>query len=213
MKERNEGIERDVQRFLERKKIEHDIALLKVLVPVAQYREMREKFVQVKAKQRQLHGKVQRLKEKNAPAHEKLRQLDQDHKNADADRDALKKASQSKFKRLADKARASDRLEAEMSRTMDELINLRDSEKQRQTQIKSLQKEIQRLEEEIAKPPPEGLATEEEVMEEGVSAFPALFFGVVVWGCVGGLRRSSWRSFFSLCLVLLICCMCSHADC
>jgi len=38
-------------------------------MPVAQYRDARAKFLEVKDKQRKLHAKVKRLKNKNAPAH------------------------------------------------------------------------------------------------------------------------------------------------
>lgn len=46
------------------------IALLDVLIPVAQYREIREEYVTTKNKQRKLHVRVQKLKDRNAPAHE-----------------------------------------------------------------------------------------------------------------------------------------------
>lgn len=49
------------------------IGLLNVLIPVAEYRESRVKFVETKARQRKLHARVQALKEKNAPAHELLK--------------------------------------------------------------------------------------------------------------------------------------------
>ena len=42
-------------------------------MPIAQYREARAKFLEVKEKQRKLHAKVKRLKSKNAPAHALLK--------------------------------------------------------------------------------------------------------------------------------------------
>ena len=86
MVERNEGIERDVQRYLERKKIEHEvlfstirqpfdaepcpqIELLEVLIPIQNYRELRSKYLEAKVEQRKLHEKVMKLKAKNEPAH------------------------------------------------------------------------------------------------------------------------------------------------
>ncbi|KAG7444355.1 uncharacterized protein BT62DRAFT_237991 [Guyanagaster necrorhizus] len=73
MRERNETIERDVQRCLERQKIEQEIALLEVLVPVQRYREAREKYQAVKAEQRRCHNRVVALRNKNAPAHDLLK--------------------------------------------------------------------------------------------------------------------------------------------
>jgi hypothetical protein len=46
---------------------------LDLLVPVAQYREIRAQFIEAKARQRQLHGKVKRLQKKNEPAHALLK--------------------------------------------------------------------------------------------------------------------------------------------
>ncbi|KAF8996858.1 hypothetical protein BDZ89DRAFT_1256713 [Hymenopellis radicata] len=52
MHDRNEAIERDVQRYKERKKIEEGIKLLAVLTPVQQYRELRDKYFNLKILQR-----------------------------------------------------------------------------------------------------------------------------------------------------------------
>lgn len=90
MKDRNEAVEREVQRYNERKNIEHavitclrnicgrlnlaaQIALLNVLIPVERYRMLRVKFMEVKARQRKLHEKVKKLKAKNEPAHSLLK--------------------------------------------------------------------------------------------------------------------------------------------
>ena len=94
MQARNEGIERDVQRFKDRKKIEQEVSvlswlstscavpmflmqieLLQVLIPVQEYRETRAKFIETKKLQRKLHDRVSRLKAKNAPAHALLKYL------------------------------------------------------------------------------------------------------------------------------------------
>ncbi|KDR84246.1 hypothetical protein GALMADRAFT_703330 [Galerina marginata CBS 339.88] len=166
MKDRNQGIERDVQRYKERKKIEHAIALLEVLVPVAEYRESREKFVEVKALQRKLHANVQKLKDKNAPAHDLLKQFEHDFKRADSAREALKKSTQVKFKELTSKNRASDDLETESNSIVEQLTTLKAEDRNRQKAIKSLQNEIAKLEEDLAKPPPEDLADEEELINE-----------------------------------------------
>ncbi|KAJ7865118.1 hypothetical protein B0H14DRAFT_3862292 [Mycena olivaceomarginata] len=49
LQERNENIERDVQRYRERKEIERNIALLTVLIPVQHYREARSSWLRPKA--------------------------------------------------------------------------------------------------------------------------------------------------------------------
>ncbi|KAF8967457.1 P-loop containing nucleoside triphosphate hydrolase protein [Flammula alnicola] len=163
MKERNEGIERDVQRYKERKKIERTIALLDVLVPVAEYREIRKRYIEVKANQRNMHAKVQRLKDKNAPAHALLKKYEQHFKDADKDRDALKKSTQGKFKKLGAKNTASDKLETESSEIVDRLASLKAEERSRIKQIEGLEKEIAKMEAELAKPPSPNLPSEDEI--------------------------------------------------
>lgn len=43
--------------------------MLEVLIPVAEYREIRIQCMELKKQQRTLHKKVAKLKSRNAPAH------------------------------------------------------------------------------------------------------------------------------------------------
>jgi uncharacterized coiled-coil DUF342 family protein len=49
--------------------------MLGILIPVQEYREIRAKYLETKAKQRALHEKVAKLKEKNAPLHAELKSV------------------------------------------------------------------------------------------------------------------------------------------
>lgn len=49
---------------------------------------------------------------------------------------------------------------------VDKLVNLKKEEKERAKQITSLENEIEKLQVEIAKPPPPNLASEEEIKDE-----------------------------------------------
>lgn len=51
------------------------IALLDVLIPVAEYREIRLLYLHLKAEQRRLKIKAQRLQDKNKPAHDLLKYI------------------------------------------------------------------------------------------------------------------------------------------
>ncbi|KAF9476726.1 P-loop containing nucleoside triphosphate hydrolase protein [Pholiota conissans] len=163
MKERNEGIERDVQRYMERQRIQHLIALLEVLIPVAEYREIRKDYIDYKALRGVLRQKVTKLKSKNAPAHELLKRLEQAVKDVDAKRESLKKSTQAKFKKLGAKSKSSDDLEAECSDIVDKLASLKREEKNRLRDIKALDDEISRIQTELAKPRPADLPTEDEI--------------------------------------------------
>ncbi|KAF8237930.1 P-loop containing nucleoside triphosphate hydrolase protein [Tricholoma matsutake] len=166
MVERNEGIERDVQRYLERKKIEHEIELLEVLIPIQNYRELRNKYVDAKAEQRKLHEKVMKLKAKNEPAHALLKKLDAEYKELDKTRDAIKKSTQAKFKKMTGKNDAIEKLEGEAEELTLKLDRLKQTEKERIKRIKALEQEIVKTREELAKPPDVKLEKEEDLAAE-----------------------------------------------
>lgn len=47
------------------------IAVLRVLIPVNEYHEAKERYAQAKERQRRLHARVAELRDKNAPVHAK----------------------------------------------------------------------------------------------------------------------------------------------
>ncbi|KAF8076878.1 hypothetical protein FPV67DRAFT_1605252 [Lyophyllum atratum] len=151
MEERNEGIERDVQRYKERKNIEAMIGLLEILIPIEHYRELRVKFMEVKKRQRKLHEKVKKLKAKNEPAHALLKKLDVDHKEHDRSRDDIKKTTVAKFNKMRTKWNASEKLEQDAEELTAKLDRLKREEKDRARRIKGLEAEIEKTKEELAK--------------------------------------------------------------
>ncbi|KAG5644817.1 hypothetical protein DXG03_007639 [Asterophora parasitica] len=167
MQERNEGIERDVQRYKERKSIEAMIALLEILIPVARYRELRVTFMEVKKRQRQLHEKVKILKAKNEPAHNLLKKLDAEHREHERNREDMKKTTQAKFNKMKMKWTASEKLETDAEELTAKLDRLKKEEKDRLKRIKALEVEIERTKEELAKSP--------EVKQENLDGFTTEF--------------------------------------
>ncbi|KAG5651262.1 hypothetical protein H0H81_009306, partial [Sphagnurus paluster] len=149
--ERNDGIERDVQRYKERKNIEATIALLEVLIPVERYRELRYAFMETKKRQRKLHEKVKKLKARNEPAHNLLKKLDADHKEHEKTRDEFKKTLVAKFNKMKNKWSASEKLEQEAEDLSSKLDRLKKDEKERLRKIKGFEAEIERTKEELAK--------------------------------------------------------------
>lgn len=88
MEERNAQLERDVARYQERLRIEKEacfilsqsisvrvnilqISILRVLIPVNEYHEVKERYAQAKDRQRELHARVAELRDRNAPVHAK----------------------------------------------------------------------------------------------------------------------------------------------
>ncbi|KAF7432634.1 Structural maintenance of chromosomes protein 5 [Pleurotus ostreatus] len=150
MQERNEGLEREVQRYNERKQIEHDIALLEILLPVQRYREHRVKCLEVKEQSRILHAKVIKLKEKNAPAHDLLQKLTTQHKDHEKRREELKRSTQQKFKKMTEKWDGNGKLETAMGEEEDKLHRLKEQEKERQKKMKRYESDIAGYEAELA---------------------------------------------------------------
>ncbi|KAL0950349.1 hypothetical protein HGRIS_010317 [Hohenbuehelia grisea] len=139
MQERNEGLERDVQRYNERKKIEHDIELLTILVPVSQYREKRDECMRIKEIKQALHKKVVKLKERNAPAHALLKTLETQFAKMGQERDNAKKTIQAKFNKMKVRWEASEKLDSEMEDQTMRLERLKSEEKDRFKKIKRLE--------------------------------------------------------------------------
>ncbi|KAG2013002.1 chromosome structural maintenance protein smc5 [Coprinopsis cinerea AmutBmut pab1-1] len=155
MRQRNDGIARDVERFKERKRIEKEIEILNVLIPPAKYREMRKEYLVLKRKQRKLHARVVRLKNKNAPAHDRLAELEVEVKEAGKKREKLKKALVATHDEMKKRKGDCDSLERESEKLTNELDGLKKEERRRLSEISKLESNIAETEAELAKPKPE----------------------------------------------------------
>lgn len=133
--DRNAALERDVERFRERLKLEQEQTLLEVLIPVQQYREMRVRYREIKKAQRVAVRKLQEQKEKNAPALQFKEELDMRYTKTNRLRDAAKSRMQEKMKALKNKQGANTRLEARAEDLQGELKSLKKEEKARQKKI------------------------------------------------------------------------------
>ncbi|KAJ6450163.1 hypothetical protein C8R45DRAFT_883718 [Mycena sanguinolenta] len=151
LQERNDNIERDVQRYRERKQIERDITLLKALIPVQHYRESRDAFLILKAKQRAYHAKVSRLQEKNKPAHALLKKLENQAGELHSEREAAKKTLRSVLSKVEKKTQASEALESQSEEIQNALGNLKRNEKARLTTIKNAETQIAQLKADMEK--------------------------------------------------------------
>ncbi|KIJ69821.1 hypothetical protein HYDPIDRAFT_78852 [Hydnomerulius pinastri MD-312] len=153
MEERNAQLERDVARYQERKRIEKEISVLEVLIPVNEYHEAKERYAQAKERQRELHARVTRLKDRNAPAHAKLEQLAAQYKDLEKAREKKKNASKAKFQQMKAKWADSERLENEAEDVTTRLDGLKRSEKDRAKKIKDLEAQIKKWQHDIDHPP------------------------------------------------------------
>ncbi|KAF5321440.1 hypothetical protein D9619_000084 [Psilocybe cf. subviscida] len=155
-KERNEGIERDVQKFKERKVIEHQIALLNVLIPVVEYKELRRKY----------HDRVQKLKKKNEPAHKRLKKYEQACKDAEKARSDVKDAARAKNNKCAAKKDDADKLAENCEAVLEKLASLKKEEKARKQELKRCREEIEAINRELGKPMSEGLPNEAQLKKD-----------------------------------------------
>ncbi|KAJ6604030.1 hypothetical protein B0H10DRAFT_2229461 [Mycena sp. CBHHK59/15] len=149
LRERNEGIENDVQRYRDRKRIEHAIAMLNVLIPIQHYREARRDYLAMKVRQRAQHLRVSRLQEKNRPAHALLAKLENQHQELMEDRDAAKKLTRVAMDKIAKRVKESERLETESEDLQNALANLKKLEKQRERTIKNCEAQIVKFQEDM----------------------------------------------------------------
>ncbi len=127
-------LEREVQRFNERKEFErqvgflcdclppaeplapklsitkYQIALVELILPFMEYMEAKRYYTDVKAKQRSLHKRVQTLQQKNQPIHDFKKQLDTRLKRLDEQRDGKKEAARRRFRAMGAKRDESEKL-------------------------------------------------------------------------------------------------------
>ncbi|KAG9317772.1 hypothetical protein JVU11DRAFT_1992 [Chiua virens] len=153
MEDRNAQLERDVERYKERLKIEKKISQLRVLIPVKEYHEAKERYAQAKERQRTLHARVTRLRDRDAPVDAKLRQLDTQYKEFEKAREKKKNASKAKFQQLKTKWQNSEALENEADEVTNQLDGLKRAEKDRAKRIKDLENQIRKMQNELDDPP------------------------------------------------------------
>ncbi|THH15953.1 hypothetical protein EW146_g4614 [Bondarzewia mesenterica] len=152
LEDRNAMLERDVQRYNERKEIERKIALHQLILPFVEYIDARARYAEAKAKQRQLHKLVRELKEKNAPAHDFKKRLEDRHKQLNAQREKKKKDVQKKFKSMKSKWAENERLENEADSVSTQLSNLKKNEKDRMRKIRELDGRIKDMQHQLDNP-------------------------------------------------------------
>ncbi|KAH8989237.1 P-loop containing nucleoside triphosphate hydrolase protein [Lactarius akahatsu] len=110
LEDRNATLEREVQRFNERREFERQIALVELILPFMEYMEAKRYYTDVKAKQRSLHRRVQTLQQKNQPIHNFKKQLDTRLKRLGEQRDGKKEATRKRFKAMGAKQDESEKL-------------------------------------------------------------------------------------------------------
>ncbi|KAL0581479.1 Structural maintenance of chromosomes protein 5 [Marasmius crinis-equi] len=150
MRERNESIEKDVERYQERKRIEDQIELLRLFIPSVYYNELRDKFNVAREKQRKLHKRAMELKEKNAPAYDFRDTLKKKMKSQEKDRERAKQAAKDKFTKMRQKWNENTRLETEAESLNSQIEELEINEQRRGNKIKTLEADIAKLQEELS---------------------------------------------------------------
>ncbi|KAF8187572.1 P-loop containing nucleoside triphosphate hydrolase protein [Mycena galopus ATCC 62051] len=149
--ERNKNLERDVQRYRKRKQIEQAISLLRVLIPVQHFREARDTYLTLKARQKASHAKVTRLMNKNKPAQALLKKFENQATELYNDREAVKEGLRAVLQKFAKKTQESEALEAQSEDAQTALENLKRREKVRLANIKNAEAQIVQIKEEMEK--------------------------------------------------------------
>lgn len=152
LEDRNAMLERDVQRFNERKEFERQIALLELILPFMEYMEAKRSYTEAKAKQRALHKCVQTLQQKNQPMHDFKKHLETRIKGINEKRDGKKDAAKKKFKSMKAKWDENDKLEARAEEISNSLLNLKKEEKNRAKKIQDIERLVQTLQADLAEP-------------------------------------------------------------
>ncbi|TRM70021.1 P-loop containing nucleoside triphosphate hydrolase protein [Schizophyllum amplum] len=170
MKERNEAIERDVKRFLERKEIENAITFLKVMIPTVIYDEMRQEYASIKLLQRKQHKRVAKLKDKNAPAHTKLGELKQSVQTLVEQKKKQKDGINKFFTQLSNATKKSEEHYDEAEEINRKLEEVDQEEKGRLSKIRNAEHDIakidEKLKEEVKVEDPAAIEAERRAIDE-----------------------------------------------
>ncbi|KAF7312005.1 Purine nucleoside phosphorylase [Mycena indigotica] len=149
LQERNNQIERDVQRYKERKDIELKISILNIFIPVEQYREARIQWLALKAKKQILHNKAVRLKQKNEPAHQYLEQLEAEHASLDEQRNKSKRSIVAIFDKYKAALTKAGSMDDKLERFISDLDNVKKTEETRLQTIKNCEAQIKKFEKDL----------------------------------------------------------------
>ncbi|KAI9442797.1 P-loop containing nucleoside triphosphate hydrolase protein [Lactarius psammicola] len=152
LEDRNAMLEREVQRFNERKEFERQIALVELILPFMEYMEAKRHYTDVKARQRSLHKRVQTLQQKNKPIHDFKKQLDTRLKRLGEQRDGKKEAARRRFKAMGTKGDESEKLDTQAEEISNKLSNLKNAEKARAKKIQDVEATVRRLQVDLEKP-------------------------------------------------------------
>ncbi|KAI0287939.1 hypothetical protein B0F90DRAFT_1827934 [Multifurca ochricompacta] len=150
--DRNAMLERDVQRFNERKELERQIALVELILPFMEYIEAKRHYTDAKTKQRALHKAVQALQAKNKPMHDFKKSLESRLKRVNDQRDGKKESAKRRFRAMKTKWDESEKLETQAEEISNKLSNLKKEEKSRAKRVQELEKGVQMLQADLAKP-------------------------------------------------------------
>ncbi|KAH8096592.1 hypothetical protein BXZ70DRAFT_945257 [Cristinia sonorae] len=150
LEDRNLNLERDVKRYKERRAVEENIELLEILVPYKEYNEWKAKYATMKELHRASHGRLQALKRANAPVEAFIGNLSRQSEELGRQREAKKDKTKHAFNDMGKKWSESETLEKEAEVLNNKLDSLKTREKKRLADIKALEKQIHRIEEEIA---------------------------------------------------------------
>ncbi|KAN0134136.1 hypothetical protein V8E53_004519 [Lactarius tabidus] len=163
LEDRNALLEKDVQRFNERKDLEQEIALVDLILPFMEYMEAKRHYTDVKARQRSLHLRVKTLQHKNQPIHDFKKRLDASLKRLDKKRDGKKESARKRFKAMGTKRDESEKLDTQAEEISNELSNLKSAENPRAKKLRDTEANILRTKAELA---PRDVESIEDIEEE-----------------------------------------------
>ncbi|KAJ7181755.1 P-loop containing nucleoside triphosphate hydrolase protein [Mycena crocata] len=148
MQERNENIERDVQRYRDRKKIERNVSGALFPFSLSSYPFVllrlffRLSVASLKAAQRAQHLR-------NQPAHALFAKLEAQYQELHAERDKAKKALRAALQKVERRTGDAEAMEGEAEDVQTKLQNLKKAEKARISTIKNAEAAIEKLEKEM----------------------------------------------------------------
>ncbi|KAM0751655.1 P-loop containing nucleoside triphosphate hydrolase protein [Meredithblackwellia eburnea MCA 4105] len=165
--EKQAETERDVKAFEQRRDLERDIAVLNVLVPIAEYNLARDIHSQAKARRNDVKAEYEVLQQEQEPFLEDYRNLNEMHKYWDQLKKGVTSKATKNQKEASNKAKAVENCSSEVEKTRRQVQELKSEESNRKKTIDKLENDIRHLEARVAnKPAPPDYSAIQQRMQE-----------------------------------------------
>ncbi|KAL8291767.1 hypothetical protein RQP46_002025 [Phenoliferia psychrophenolica] len=145
--------EREVKLYDQRKKYEFELAILSLLIPVAEYNAASQQFLDSKAHKEEIGEQLAALIEANKPFEESRTALDRRVNDLEQGKKIFTSRAIKATKEVKERTTGLAKCEADVAKTRDELASLKKADKDRRVYISTLTTSVEKMENALGEEP------------------------------------------------------------